>query len=1008
MKDGFFQVQFPSKDDLLQVLSRFHTFQRRAIIVKKWHKSFQLECDILSSVPIWMKVYDLPVHARSGISVSKVVSNIAKPLYMDAITLSRERGLYVRVLAEMEVDGNFPETIQTRLHGVKFKVQNEYEWKPQVCSLCKKMEHSENMCPLNKIKVTKSKEQWVVKKSVKGKEVCVDQNLSLIITDKISEELEEGFTIPRKLRGKKRVSPVSQNPIIAKNAFQVLNESVESEDSIVPMDIVGTTEFLVSELDKVKATGGISDIKEDDNQAEVNPLMLEAAKNVVQEVQANGKKVADAVVLIVLADGKKAEDDAAVIAPVSLEGSVSSKKQKKRKKKEIEVDSSVEITGTVSRFFVTFVYANNTARERTDLCKSLMESLPLINGPWMLIGDWNIVRCNSEKLGGRYHSPRVFAEFNHTIDSLCLTDIPVTNGTYTWFNNRFLNRRIYARLDRGLMNEEWDQTYPNAQIVLTPPLTSDQWGLILHLPMKIADGPKPFRFLTVWNKEIAVKDIISDVWNLKTDGDPIKKMLYKLKLVKQTVKQWNKDKFGSQEEEGRRKLEATISNEALTLAQKSRIQWVKDQDRCSKYFFQKIKQHRQGNNITEIHDEGEVFTDPTLIKTKFVDYFKSAYANFQPASQIPQAKYIRKRLVTDEIERLEEVVLKEEIKSTVLAMGSDRAPGPDGFSTRFFQQFWGIVGEEFTDAILQFFDHPEMGRGINRIMEAEVQSGKVIPTEAAVKSGIPITHQFFADDLLIVFEKALGLAVSKEKSEVFITNSVRRKTGIIRSLGCKVGKLPFTYLGFPISDKMVRSMDCNKLVEKVISLTTRWNGLHLSIAGRVELSRAVILPLVHYWTSVFSLPAVIINIIERKMRNYIWGYVKDKKKMHGLRWNKFVVPKEEGGLGLRRLRDIDKAAKCSLTWDFLLSKDRLWVAWFKENYLRHSSFWNVIPKESSSSIWKIAGREIIKENCRYRIRNGQQIQVFLDPWCEGLEWYFCHSWMEFTKGLGFAELGNGV
>ncbi|XP_059664041.1 uncharacterized protein LOC132309779 [Cornus florida] len=220
----------------------------------------------------------------------------------------------------------------------------------------------------------------------------------------------------------------------------------------------------------------------------------------------------------------------------------------------------------------------------------------------MLIGDWNIVRCNSEKLGGRYHSPRVFAEFNHTIDSLCLTDIPVTNGTYTWCNNRFLNRRIFARLDRGLMNEEWDQTYPNAQIVLTPPLTSDHWGLILHLPMKITDGPKPFRFLTVWNKEIAVKDIISDVWNLKTSGEPIKKMLYKLKLVKQAVKQWNKDKFGyifeqvigcrksltqiqfllnndplneafiQQEEEGRRKLEAAISNKALTLAQKSRIQ----------------------------------------------------------------------------------------------------------------------------------------------------------------------------------------------------------------------------------------------------------------------------------------------------------------------------------------------------------------------------------------------------------------------------------------------------
>ncbi|XP_059628877.1 uncharacterized protein LOC132271502 [Cornus florida] len=447
------------------------------------------------------------------------------------------------------------------------------------------------------------------------------------------------------------------------------------------------------------------------------------------------------------------------------------------------------------------------------------------------------------------------------------------------------------------MNEAWEQAYPNSQIVLTTPISSDHWGLYVNFPMKVADGPKPFRFLAVWNKENAVKNLIVEVIACR-------KTLVDTQLI------LNDDLFNEeiikQEKEGKMNQEAAISKETLLLNQKSRIRW--------------------------------------------------------PATCSPEAKYIRHRLNPEEMERLEAVISREEVKTTVFAMGPDRAPGPDGFSSRFFQQYWSIVGEEFINAVLHFFNHPKMGR-----------------------VGANMASMLNLKKLLAQFESSLGLAVSKEKSEVFLTNSVKRRAGIIRTLGCKVGKLPFTYLGLPISDKMVQSRDYNKLVEKVISLTTRWNGLHLSMAGRMELCRAVILPLVQYWTSVYSLPTVIINVIEKRMRNYIWGYVEDRKKIHGLSWNKLAVPKQEGGLGLCRLRDIDRAAKCSLTWDFLLSKDKLWVAWYKRYYLRQSSFWNVTPKVSSSSIWKsmVAIKDIIKQNCRYRIRNGHKIKVFLDPWCEG-------------------------
>jgi len=39
----------------------------------------------------------------------------------------------------------------------------------------------------------------------------------------------------------------------------------------------------------------------------------------------------------------------------------------------------------------------------------------------------------------------------------------------------------------------------------------------------------------------------------------------------------------------------------------------------------------------------------------------------------------------------------------IFDMNKQKAPGPDGFSPGFFQRAWSIVGEEVSEAILEFF-----------------------------------------------------------------------------------------------------------------------------------------------------------------------------------------------------------------------------------------------------------------------------------------------------------------
>ncbi|XP_059623063.1 uncharacterized protein LOC132266226 [Cornus florida] len=848
MNDGFFEVRFPSEEDLLQVLSRFHTFQGRAIIVKKWHKSIQLERDILAMVPIWMKVCDLPVHTRSGTSISKIVSNIAKPLYMDDVIESRDKGLYVHVLAEMEVDGVFLEIIQTRLHGLQCKVKVEYEWKPQVCTFCKKMDHLDAMCPMNKSKPLKPKEKWVVKPKIKDQEIGDLVSIQDEVVPKDGNEDLEGFTVQKKFKGK----------------LKVLDEIPIREE------VVKTGVIVIDEK------------KNDEEDSNSSPIQLELLENVVysQEIVKETQEETSGRIWCGW-DSLKIGVDVIV-------------------SKDQLINLKVNVRGTAITFFVTIVYAKNTAMERGQLWRDLEDVNQVIDGPWLLLGDWNIVRFNSEKKGGRIHSPRVFADFNNTIDKLCLSDMHVANGVYTWCNKRFCSRRINANLDRGLMNEEWALVYPDSFVFLTPPLTSDHWGLFFNLPVEIASSPRPFRFLL----------------GAQFKGDSISKLLYKLKLCKKDVRQWNIDKFGSIYEEViscRNKLEKL---QVLLAADLTNDELIRKEDECR-------------SNL-----EAAVSNESILLAQKSRE---------------------------EEVFMLEAEVIKEEVKDTIFAMGFDIAPGPDGFSARFFQQYWSIVGEDFTAAIFMVAKilanrlAMVLGRLVGNeqstfIHDRRIQDNIIIANELMKGFGAKRTSLTLAwkidlrkayDSMqwtfLLKLLKLVGFGdqwikwitecISSVWFSILINGTPQGFFQPERGLrhGCPLSSLLFTL----VTDYFFGMMDLE--VQK----------------GRVELNRAVIIPMVQYWTSVYALPIAVSSCIERRMRNFVWGHVENTKKMHGIKWKKITAPNEEGGLGLRRIADIDTAEKITV--------------------------WRSI----------IVVREILKVNCRYIIGTGQNIKVFMDPWCEG-------------------------
>ncbi|GJY42315.1 CASP-like protein 4A3 [Tanacetum coccineum] len=82
-----------------------------------------------------------------------------------------------------------------------------------------------------------------------------------------------------------------------------------------------------------------------------------------------------------------------------------------------------------------------------------------------------------------------------------------------------------------------------------------------------------------------------------------------------------------------------------------------------------------------------------------------------------------------------------------------------------------------------------------------------------------------------------------------------------------------------------------------------------------------------YWASVFILPTRVLLDIEQLMRGFLWCQGNFRKGSAKVSWEVVCLPKDEGGLGVKRLNHFNKALMVSHIWKLLSLKESLWVRW---------------------------------------------------------------------------------
>jgi hypothetical protein len=107
---------------------------------------------------------------------------------------------------------------------------------------------------------------------------------------------------------------------------------------------------------------------------------------------------------------------------------------------------------------------------------------------------------------------------------------------------------------------------------------------------------------------------------------------------------------------------------------------------------------------------------------------------------------------------------------------------------------------------------------------------------------------------------------------------------------CKVGILPFCYLGVPIHYKILQNSDWKVVEDKMESKLHTWKGNLLSYGGRLILLRSSLSNVPLYMLSLFEKLKGIEKRCDIFRKRLFWLEKDGMKKYHLVKWEKVCMP----------------------------------------------------------------------------------------------------------------------
>jgi hypothetical protein len=241
----------------------------------------------------------------------------------------------------------------------------------------------------------------------------------------------------------------------------------------------------------------------------------------------------------------------------------------------------------------------------------------------------------------------------------------------------------------------------------------------------------------MWERDPSLPERVASAWEAAGTKHNLGDVRLALGSVMGRLQEWSKQKFGSinRELEQTRNRLAELTNmnadrmeiravtdkmnellyrEEMMWLQRSRINWLREGDRNTKFFHSKAVWRARKNKIKKLKDDNGVWQDNVQVMGQMAtNYFKKLFeadANILPD---PVLELFQEKITVEMNDKLCMEFTDREISDALFQIGPLKAPGPDGFPARFFQRNWGALKEEIIHAVKDFFRSGVMPEGVN-------------------------------------------------------------------------------------------------------------------------------------------------------------------------------------------------------------------------------------------------------------------------------------------------------
>jgi len=403
------------------------------------------------------------------------------------------------------------------------------------------------------------------------------------------------------------------------------------------------------------------------------------------------------------------------------------------------IDAHIRVATGEPLIHVTFVYGEPRSENRHLMWTQLAALKASSTLPWVLLGDFNEALWQYEHFSATLRAESQMAAFRDCLQLCELKDLGFSGLPFTYDNRRAGARNVRVRLDRSLADDAWRDIYSAASVVHLVSPCSDHCPVLLSLTREVRNQPakRALQYEIFWERDPALKEIIDREWRGLGHMPDLGAINTGLGSLMKKLHAWGRGKFGSVSRELARlrdKLETLHANDAsreeirtttdlmnemmyreeMLWLQRSRIDWLKEGDRNTKFFHHRAVWRARRNKIAKFKDDnGVIQTVPTEMQRMAVSYFKSLYTR-DPSLNPEVILTLTPVQVTEDMNvQLCKEFSREEIAHALFQIGAIKAPGPDGFHARFYHQNWDLLKDEVIAAVLRFFATGHMPEGVN-------------------------------------------------------------------------------------------------------------------------------------------------------------------------------------------------------------------------------------------------------------------------------------------------------